>query len=169
MVAKHPEVQQRMREEIQSVIGDRDPTTEDLEKLKYCSAVLSETSRIYPVAFNVGRELAEDMQIGKYLIPKGTTVDVPVIALNRNEKYWKNPMTFDPERWISGETSTLFNFGGGPRLCIGRHFARNIQMPMITALLIRKFTLSINPASDPVEEQVITLHPKKLVLNIQKI
>ncbi len=100
LISKHTDAQEKMREEIQSIIGDREITLDHLDKLRYCSAVISEALRIYPPAFTIAREMLQDTQVGSFLLPKGTKVDVPVVALNRDDRYWPNATVFDPERWL---------------------------------------------------------------------
>jgi len=92
------------------------------------------------------------------------------VALNKIEKYWPNATTFNPDRWFTNEELVpSFVFGGGQRFCIGRQLARNMQIPLLTILMVRKFKFTLSTECDPTEIQLITLKPKRIVINLEKI
>ncbi|KAI9136806.1 cytochrome P450 [Paraphysoderma sedebokerense] len=162
MIAKHPEVKQKMYDEIDSVLGDRLVATyEDQTKLTYTSMVIKETLRLFPVGPGTARKPTTDLQIGKYFIPKDTSILVDFILLHRNPKYWDNPHEFKPERFDrdSGDNEdgkgkpdlnvyTYTPFSAGPRICIGKPFAE-LEMKILLAMFCKSFDFEIATDSAP--------------------
>lgn len=128
LLAHHPEAEQRLVQEWQSVLGGRTPTAEDLTRLPYTDAVIAEAMRVYPPVYLIGREATRDLELGGYRVRKGDTVFMSQWASHRDPRYFPDPEAFRPERWLDGLAQRLphyayFPFGGGPRVCIGNTFA----------------------------------------------
>lgn len=99
-LAKNPEIQAKLREEINSVLYDGTELTWDtVENLIYLEKVIKESLRRHPPAHVTGRSPIEDITIGGYLIPKDTVMILPIDSLQRTSKYWPNPDDFDPARF----------------------------------------------------------------------
>ena len=160
MLAKHEEIQSKVFDEI-SLVGEQELVYEDLHKLQYTTQVLNETMRLFPPVWHFGRVNIKDDEIGDYQIPAGSSVRISPFIIQRNERFWQNPDTFDPNRFeASNEIHpfTFIPFGAGPRLCAGRNFAM-MEMLFILAKLLRKYQLSFT--GDPVEmSPMITLRSK---------
>lgn len=164
LLAKHPDAQQQVLQEVEQA---RLQTTDPLEQIKmlpYTKAVIEESMRLYPPAWITDRENLEDDTIGPYHIRRGTLVGVSFYELHRNPKYWKDPETFKPERFLPANkkdtAGVYYPFGAGPRMCIGMGFAV-YEMVLAVAQLISLYelsTLEVTPKLNP----LITLKPVDL-------
>jgi cytochrome P450 len=163
-------------EEVKSVFGDREKLTyEDYEKLTYTNCVIKESMRMYPPITHVFKEAAKDDNIGGYDIPKGTLININFYALHYNEKYWKNPTKFMPERFDEQHIDEVNSmaylpFSLGARKCIGLLFSLT-ESAFIVAHLIRNFKIELTQVQketnfEPVPEQMITVKPKQLSLQL---
>ncbi|XP_064480651.1 cytochrome P450 3A6-like [Ornithodoros turicata] len=171
MLVNYPEVQEKIREELFSVIGNEgeiDYST--TQKLTYLNCVISECLRLYPPIFSfITREAVVDKQYGKLRIPTGTTVMISVDHVHRDPNVWEDPLKFDPDRFLPENKSKISPvawqpFGAGPRNCIGMRFAQ-MELRLAIAKLLRKYRLQAteNTEKDPPE---IEMNP--LVLRIKK-
>lgn len=128
LLAQHPDIQARVRGEVDRVLGDRPATMADVARLPFVEAVLKESMRILPPVYMFGREALEDVEIGGWVVPRGTQVLTPVWAVHRDPRWYDDPEAFHPQRWIDGLADRLpkyayLPFGGGARVCVGNHFA----------------------------------------------
>ncbi|KAL0840759.1 hypothetical protein ABMA28_015942 [Loxostege sticticalis] len=138
MLARYPEVQEKVYQEIQEVLGKtfRPPTMEELPRLKYLEATIKETMRLYPSIPLVARKVETDVTLptGVTLL-KGCGIIVSIDALHRNPKYWgKDADYFKPERFLGSPlpyNAAYIPFASGTRGCIGYRYA---MMSMKTAL-----------------------------------
>lgn len=171
-VSQHPRVEEKLIEEIERVVGDRNPVFEDFTELKYLDLVIKETMRIYPsVSMQTTRITMEDDVLAGFEIPKGTNIEIWPWLLHRNEEYWDDPLSFQPERFESKlkETFAYLPFGAGSRDCIGRKLALS-EAKIVIAMILQKFILEFNEKeSGKMEPKLaITLRPKKLIMKISK-
>ncbi|UFH56432.1 cytochrome P450 [Spirosoma sp. KNUC1025] len=167
LLAQHPDVLARLRQESQQVLGDaKIPAPELFRSLTYTLQVVQESLRLYPPAWIMSRLALGDDHIGPYTIPAGATALVCPYLLHRDPASWSEPERFDPDRFApGGEKEQLHSyaylpFGGGPRLCIGNQFAL-MEMQILLAMLVRDF--DIQPVQNPpVKPQpLITLRPNR--------
>ncbi|WP_409250594.1 cytochrome P450 [Bacillus sp. SCS-153A] len=168
-LSKNDEVKRTLYEEIDRVLGKKRITVEKLSKLTYTKQVLQETLRLYPPAWMFGRTAIEDTEIGEYAVKKGENVLVSTYVMHRKEAYYEEPMEFKPERFQQKQPAyAFFPFGGGPRVCIGNHFALQ-EATIILAMLLQKFELRMASGfEEPRFEPLITLRPKNgLVLEFR--
>jgi cytochrome P450 len=141
VVAKHPEVQERMAAEVKEVCGERLPEAEDYGRLKYVERVYAESMRLYPPAWVVARTATEAyMMGGKLMIPKGAHLIASQLVVHHDERWWPEPMRFDPERFTEAGKAgrpkfAYFPFGGGARYCIGEGFAWMEGVLMLATVL----------------------------------
>jgi cytochrome P450 len=156
LLGMHPEIQRRVREEVREVLGERAPTAGDLPKLVLCERVLRESMRLFPPAYVIGRRPLEDITIGGHFIPKGMNVLMSQWIVHRDERWYDEPLRFQPDRWANGLANRLpkyayFPFGGGPRVCIGNAFA-NVESTLILATMLQRFEMElVNP--EPTRER----------------
>ena len=165
LLATHPEAEERVRAELDEVLGPegRTPTVEDLPKLSYGRMVVEEAMRLYPPAWITNRQaLSEDVVLG-YRIPAGAFVMTLPYVLHRHPDFWERPDEFDPERF-SPERSAIrpryayFPFGGGPRQCIGRGMAL-VETHLILSTVFRRCRMRL-ATQRPVEPLALaTLRP----------
>lgn len=161
---EHPDVNEKLRAEIDGVLASRSPTFEDLAKLTYTKAVIQETMRLYPVGWIIPRVAEKEDVIDGFTIPQGATVLMSEYVTHRSPKYWEHPTEFDPNRFdpaISAKRPRFayFPFGGGPRQCIGAQLAMMMMQTMVALMVPR---MRFERVSDkPVKPQpTITLRPK---------
>ncbi|XP_070556484.1 cytochrome P450 1A1-like [Ptychodera flava] len=148
-LVSHPDVQAKVHKEIDDIIGKaRLPLLSDKTKLPYCEAVILEVMRIRTLApLNLPHETTENTVIGGYNIPKGTQIWTNLWSLHMDEKYWKEPEKFCPERFLDDEGNvqkrqeSYLPFSAGRRMCLGEILARN-NLFLILTCLFQQFTLS---------------------------
>lgn len=162
-LAERPEYQKRAHDEIDRVLEGRTPTLEDLPKLRFLDHVLSESMRLYPPAWVVAREATEPTVLGNYSIGVGDQVWVPLYSMHRDARYFPNAEAFDPDRWTPEFKESLprfafFPFGGGPRVCIGNHFAM-MEAMLALATILQKRTFEVAPEHVTKLECSVTLRP----------
>lgn len=142
-IASHPAVAERFHAEIDDVLDGR-PTYDDLQELAYLDRVIDETFRLYPPVHAIPRVTAESVDIDGYTLPAGSQALVSVWSLHRDSRFYDDPETFSPDRWDGQSTRekgyAFVPFGAGPRVCIGRHFAR-LEMKAVLAEVGRTYRL----------------------------
>ncbi len=124
-ILRHPEVLERLREELVRVVGAGPLVPEHVGKLEYLDATVKETLRLNPIISEVGRVLARPMRIGGWDLPAGVVAAPCIYLAHRRPDVWPEPERFDPERFIGRRPSPyeFFPFGGGVRRCLGMAFA----------------------------------------------
>jgi cytochrome P450 len=160
LLAGHPEVERRVHEELDEVLGGETPRAEHLPRLRYLRQVFDETLRLYPSAFMLARQPAGEQQLGGHIIPAGSVVFVSPWVLHRDPRQWPAPERFDPERFADGRELPPFAyipFGAGPRLCIGKQLAL-LEAMLILASLARRFRPRVLPGRHYEPEPLFTLH-----------
>ncbi len=164
LLARHPEIAEKVREEARAVLGDRDPNLDDVKSLSYARMVLDEGLRLYPPAWMFERQALESDSLNGFRIDPGHIVGISPYILHRHPKYWENAETFDPERFSPARSQnrgkyTYLPFGGGPRTCIGNHFAL-MEAQIILAMIARDYSLDLDDHHPVTMDPVITLRPK---------
>ncbi|KAM6258767.1 cytochrome P450 27C1 isoform 2-T2 [Spheniscus humboldti] len=156
LLAKHPEVQQRVYEEIVNKLGkDQVPVAHDVPKLPLIRAVLKETLRLYPVLPGNGRVTQKDLIVGGYLIPKGTQLALCHYTTSYSEENFSVANEFRPERWLRKDNlDRVDNFGSIPfgygiRSCIGKRIAE-LEIHLALIQLLQNFEIKISPKTEPV-------------------
>lgn len=142
LLARHPEIETRVREEIDQVLGGRRATASDLDSLTLTMQVIKEALRLYPPAWMTARVLIEETEIGGYSLPEGSALMFSPWVTHRDPHVFPNPETFDPDRWSPERAANIpkfafFPFGAGPRACIGNHFAMT-KLGLILATLLQR-------------------------------
>ncbi|MGW7410240.1 cytochrome P450 [Streptomyces sp. NPDC054833] len=178
LLGSHPEARERMHEEIDEVLGDRLPTVEDLPRLVWTDAVLSEAMRLYPSIMGLARRPLDDFEVCGHRVPKDSFVGIIPWVVHRDPQWWPQPELFAPQRWLEAPQSAgaadeltghavrpgrprlaYLPFGGGPRQCIGNTFSR-MEGVMALATLGRHWEFEPVPgfAVDPLAR--ITIRPR---------
>ena len=157
LLAKNPGHQQRCRDEINSVLGDKEELEwEDIGKLSYLSMCIKESLRLRNPVGAIGRLTANPITFpdGRQL-PANSWVTIDINTCHHNPKVWPEPEKFDPDRFLpensKGRHSHAFvGFSAGPRNCIGQHFALN-EMKTVMSLLLKNFYFDLDPTkpADP--------------------
>jgi cytochrome P450 len=142
LLAKHPEWQERLRDEARA-LGKAQLDHDDLEKTLTLHQVMREALRLYPPLSSMPRMCVRDTAFQDYLIPAGTMVGVFPIHVHHMPTLWTRPRSFDPERFAEarqedkGHAFAWVPFGGGAHMCIGQHFATLQVKAIMHQLLLR--------------------------------
>jgi cytochrome P450 len=164
LMACNTDARDRMLAEVDDVLGGRRPTAADLPLLPWTTACLQESQRYYSAVWIIAREAVEDDLIDGHHIRPGTTVLIPIHHIHHDERWWPDPESFDPTRFLGDAgkdrpRSAYLPFGGGRRICIGQSFAL-MEMVLMAAIMSQRFTFDVCP-DHPVElEATLTLRPK---------
>ena len=164
LLAQNPDVETRLRAELESVVGNRLPSAADRPNLKYAEQVIQESMRLYPPAWVVGRSVIEPCTIGGQALNVGNTVIMSQWVMHRDPRRFADPEAFRPERWQNDFAKTLpryayFPFGGGPRVCIGNTFAL-MESVLVLATILQKWRLELVPDQNIALQTAVTLRPK---------
>nr|AID61457.1 cytochrome P450 [Calliphora stygia] len=158
LIARHPQVQEKLVEEIKQVLGTdkhKPVTYRELQDLKYMECVIKESQRLYPSVPAIGREITEDITIGDITIPAKTNLSLSLFMVLRDPDYFANPDDFIPERFESSGDEKInpfayTPFSAGPRNCIGQKFAM-LEMKSTLSKMLRHFELlPLGPDVKPV-------------------
>ncbi|XP_043481287.1 uncharacterized protein LOC122510583 [Leptopilina heterotoma] len=182
MLAIHPEIQEKVYEEIFSVYGSDDPEKnpvkhEDLHHFMYLERVIKETMRLFPITPLLARMVSDNIELDGKTVPKGCSAIISVLALHRNEKIWPDPLKFDPDRFLPEESikrhpCAFIPFSFGLRNCIGRSYAM-ISIKVLLVTLLRKYVLikdKITKVKDiKLKMDIILQFSKPIKLRIYKI
>ncbi|MEO0605133.1 MAG: cytochrome P450, partial [Myxococcota bacterium] len=164
LLARHPDVQEAVGAEIDAVVGARPPGLGDVGELPLLDAVLQETMRLYPPAWLIGRHATEPLEIDGHAIREGDQLHMPVRVVHHDPRYWTGPEAFRPVRWQNGETDDLprfayLPFGGGPRTCIGNHYAL-LEAKLVLAAFVQRLRFRPDSSGRLVVAPLVTLRPR---------
>ncbi|TMC22924.1 MAG: cytochrome P450 [Chloroflexi bacterium] len=158
LLCQHPEIYQKVQQEVDSILQGRTPTYADLAQLPYCLQVFKEALRLYPPAYAMSRRALRDVEIDGYRVPKDGVALIAPYTLQRREEYFPEPETFNPERFTPEREKQLpryayMPFGAGPRICIGLHFAM-MEGHLLLATLTQRSSFSLVPGQSIVPDPV---------------
>ncbi|HEY1676787.1 MAG TPA: cytochrome P450 [Candidatus Sulfotelmatobacter sp.] len=164
LLSENPECERRFHQEIDRELQGRSPSFDDIPRLRYLEMVLAESMRLYPPAWAMGRYARNDFRLGEYLLPAKTTVLTSQFVTHRDERFFPDPLRFDPERFTpeakaGREKFTYFPFGAGARQCIGESFAW-MEGVLLLAAIGQKWKLRLVPGHPVEPDPLITLRPK---------
>jgi cytochrome P450 len=164
LLSSRPDCLERVRQEFDSVLGEEPLNHGHVPKLEFTTQVIQEGLRLYPPFWMIDRMAVADDRVGDIAIPRGSMVIVYVYGAHHAPRYWPEPETFDPDRFIKGTEKqrtpfTYLPFGGGPRGCIGNHYAM-LQILMILSDLLRKYDFQLAPGQTIEARPMVILRPK---------
>ncbi|KAI6211226.1 hypothetical protein M3Y96_00411400 [Aphelenchoides besseyi] len=171
-LAKHPEIQEKLREEFKSVCIEENVTYEELHSLPYADAVVKECLRLHPVGtFAFGRRCAKTTTLGSMEVERGTHVLLDVVSMQRDPEIWgANASSFIPDRWFEPDVPTYayYPFGGGPRICPGRRLAC-LEIKLALLRLLQKFKVyeGLNMGSEPKLVGNLILFPEQINVRLK--
>jgi len=165
LLSEHPEIEARVHEEAANLLADRRATSDDYDRLEYTERVIKESMRLYPPVYTIGRQLLEDFELGGYTFTKGDTLLFVQWVTHRSAQCFPDPLRFDPDRWLPERAKSIhkyayFPFGGGPRICIGNHFAM-MEAVLVLATLIRDYRFELLPGQTLELQPAVTLRAAK--------
>ncbi|XP_063171267.1 cytochrome P450 3A8-like [Candoia aspera] len=173
-LATHPDVQQKLQEEIDSVLPNKAPITYDaIMQLEYLDMVMNETQRLYPLGGRIERVCKMDLEINGLTVPKDTVVMISPYVLHRIPEYWPEPEEFRPERFSKENKDNIdpyayLPFGAGPRNCIGMRFAL-VTMKFAIAILMQHFSFRVckeTPIPLVMSKQAFLVPKKPIMLKL---
>lgn len=171
LLATNPDEAAALQAELDAVLDGRSPDVDDLGRLPRTRAVVAETIRIFPPAWIIGRSLADDLQdVDGWLLPAGSIVLALPWALHRDARFWPDPLTFRPDRWLGEDgrfdenapgqpRGAWFPFGFGSRRCIGDQFAWT-EASLVLATLGSRFAPTMAPGHVVDVHPAVTLRPE---------
>ncbi|XP_067097515.1 cholesterol 24-hydroxylase-like [Osmerus mordax] len=166
-LARLPDILAKVKREVDEVLGMKQEISyDDLGKMGYLSQVLKETLRLYPTAPGTSRWLAEDMVISGVRIPAGVSCLFSSYVSGRLDKFFKDPLTFDPDRFHPDAVKPYYcyyPFALGPRSCLGKNFAQ-MEAKVVLAKLLQRFDFSLVPGQSFDILDTGTLRPKSGVM-----
>jgi cytochrome P450 len=171
LLDRHPEVAARLAREVDAALGGGLPTAADLPKLALCQQVIEEALRLYPPVWQITRRALGPDTLGGYDVTPGALIAISPYLLHRNPRYWDEPDAFRPERFAAGSAAypshLYLPFGGGPRICIGQHFAL-VEATLVLATLLHEIRLEVVPGFIVEPEALVTLRPRHGLLAIPR-
>lgn len=166
LLAQNPKVEEKLQMEWELVLAKQLPSAEDATKLHYTEAVVKEVLRLYPLAWVTGRVVTQDCELGGYPIKQGENVVMCQWVTHRDLRFFEQPETFNPDRWIVDgakqiPTYAYFPFGGGPRICIGRGLMM-VEAVLLLATIGQQFQVKPLPEQrvEPYPNPSFSLRPK---------
>mgnify|MGYP005813879243 CR=1 FL=1 len=168
LLAGHPWAAGRVRAEVRDALQGRPPRYADMEHLPYTRMVFSESLRLFPPAWTLGRRALGEDEIGGYYVAPNTVLAVCIYSLHRHPAFWPDPDRFDPERF-SPENSAgrhkfaYVPFGAGPRQCIGNNFGL-MEACLVIASIAQRFEMQIVPGVEAKPQALFVLRPGRDLL-----
>jgi len=164
LLSQHPAALREVQREVDKVLAGRLPTLADLPRLPYTLAAFEESMRLYPSAPIIPRMTQRETTLGGHSLPAGSRVLVSLFNVQRHPGHWTDPLAFRPERFLGPPTPPRHRyayvpFGGGPHLCIGKHFAL-LEAQLLLAAITGRYELRHVPGHRAETHATITLRPK---------
>jgi cytochrome P450 len=162
LLSEHPDAELRLRAELDAELGGP-ATVADLPRLPVLDAVLSESIRLRPPAWLIGREAVAEHRFGDADVHRGDVALVSPWLLHHDERWWPDAGSFRPERWLEPDASrprhAYIPFGGGSRMCLGEGFAE-METRLVLATIARRHRFRLAPTARVAMQPVITLRPR---------
>jgi cytochrome P450 len=171
LIGTHPEVETKVRAELDVVLGGTLPGPDVARRLPYLYNVFRETLRLYPSIPILGRAAKRETRIGETVVPRGSEILISPWAIHRSTRYYDDPLAFRPERWTPEFEERLpryayLPFSAGPRVCMGQYMAVQESM-QIMATLLQEAEMRPVEGERPVLDAGMTAVPRKGTLRLQ--
>jgi cytochrome P450 len=161
LLSRDPDVQAKLRQELDTLLQGKIPTAEDLQQLVYTRAVLNESMRLRPPVGIMMRRISKDTELDGYSLKQGRLAMFNIYNIHHHPDFWQKPERFDPERFLNGENHrfSFMPFGTGERVCIGNHFAL-LESQLLLSMIVQHFDLQLLNKGEAEVEMAVTLKPK---------
>lgn len=170
LLARHPEIEARFHEEVTAVLGPpgaaaaRAPAGDALARLSLTRRILDEAMRLYPPAWAISREVQRPFALGDRRLRRGAQLVISQWVLHRDPRWFPAPERFDPDRWLPERAAAIprmayLPFGGGPRVCIGNHFALT-EAVLVLARIGQRFRVLVPQGATLAFHPSVTLRPR---------
>jgi cytochrome P450 len=168
LLAMRPDVLARARAEIDQSVGDGPISFEQAKKFPFIRAVFKETLRLYPPITFMPRVALKPVALGRHRLRRGALVMIAPWTLHRHRRYWRDPDSFDPDRFAPGRESDIapgayIPFGHGPHTCVGAGFAA-VESALILARLIRRYDFTIEDPKSVTPAARLTTRPRTQIM-----
>ena len=173
LLSQHRHVEEKLVSEWQHVLAGGTPTAEHLPRLPYTAAVITESMRLFPPVYVIGREAITDVELGGYRVKRGYTVLMSQWVNHRDHKYFPEPEAFCPERWEDGLAKRIpkfayYPFGGGQRMCVGNTFAL-MEAAIVLAAVGQRYRFTLDPdAVIGIKPQITLLPANGIPVTLQR-
>lgn len=172
-LARHPEVEQRVAEEVDDVLDGRQFEIGDTGRLVYVRRVLQEVLRLRQPILVISRRNTREIDLGGRRLPAGTELFYSPYGVFRDPRLYPDPYRFDPDRWLTEPAASLprgayVPFGGGPRHCIGEQFAW-VMMAAVVAEIVRRWRLRLPAGFRAREMPWATVNPRSLPMTVHAV
>ncbi|GJY99004.1 cytochrome P450 CYP72A219-like protein [Tanacetum coccineum] len=166
LLGQHRIWQERARDEVLKVFGDRKPDMEGLNQLKVINTIFQEVLRLYPPVVAMSRMVHKETKLGNITLPAGIFMQLHTMLSHHDHDIWGDDVKeFNPERFSQGVSKVTKGqvvytpFGGGPRVCIGQNFAM-LEAKMALAMILLRFSFELSPSYSHAPRTIITLLPQ---------
>jgi len=161
LLARHPDVLAKLRQELDTFVQGKIPTAEDLQQLVYTRAVLNESMRLRPPVGIMMRRISKDTELDGHLLKQGRLAMFSIYNIHHHPDFWQQPEQFDPDRFLNTENRrfSFMPFGTGERICIGNHFAL-LESQLLLSMIIQHFDWQLLSTDEAEIEMAVTLKPK---------
>jgi cytochrome P450 len=163
LLDKHPAVLTRLEAEVQDILHGRAAGVDDLGGLSYAKMVIQEALRLYPPIYLLARWGQASDTIGGHATPAGASILACPWVLHRHPGHWEDPEMFDPSRFEPAQVAArhpyaYLPFGGGPRQCLGVHFA-HMEAALLLVTIVQRYRLAAAPGHVATPGPMMTLRP----------
>jgi cytochrome P450 len=160
LLSQNPDAAATLQHELEQVLGEQLPTPADYTRLPYARRVLTESMRLYPPAWVIGRRAIAEYPVGDYLAPPRAMIFMSPYVMHRDGRFFPEPGRFLPDRWTPAFEAALpkfayFPFGGGARQCIGEQFAW-MEGVLVLATIASRWRLELDPA-----QRIVVQNPER--------
>jgi cytochrome P450 len=164
LLSQHPEIEKQFHAEVDQKLDGRRPTVEDVSALALTARIFSETLRLYPPLWAIGRRAIEEVQIGPHTLRAGSVVIVSQWVTHRDARWYPEPLRFDPDRWLPNARAerprfSYFPFSAGSRACLGEGFA-GIEGVLCLATIAQKWKLCLEHGAKVALQPQLTLRAR---------
>ncbi|KAH9772273.1 cytochrome P450 734A1 [Citrus sinensis] len=167
LLATHTDWQEKLREEVLELFGQKNPAPDGIGKLKTMSMVINESLRLYPPAVNISRNVEREVRLGKYILPANMELVIPILAIHHDPQIWGEDVDlFKPERFADGVAKASNNtpaaflpFSSGPRICVGLNFAAT-EAKIALSMILQRYRFNLSPSYVHSPVLVVTLRPQ---------
>ena len=164
LLSQSPAVEAAMHDEIDRALEGRRPALADVARLPLVERIVTESLRLYPPAWMVGRRAIAEFTLGGYAVPPRAMVIMSPYVMHRDARFFPEPARFEPDRWTHQFKASLpkfayFPFGGGARICIGEQFAL-MELVLLIATIGQRWKFTLVPGHPVVPQPLVTLRAK---------
>lgn len=165
LLAENPEVGEKLKAELDAVLGGRPPTSADLSNLRYTGQVFEEALRLYPPVPALVRRVVRPTTLGNYEIPAASRGLIGIYNIHRHPEFWQRPTRFEPERFSPEQKASHHDlayipFGAGQHKCIGNNLALT-EGTLLLAMVAQRYEFALVPGRLVEREVAVTMRPRE--------